>query len=285
MKKSSDKRLFTNVLGNKLGLLPKLSQHYTTVVEPYGGSAAISLNMPNVKHIFIGETDTIMYVGYTNWLSGNLRVASQHFAPSDNQDLFNAAHKVLSLGHIDEIAPSIVHKAFILRQSVFGGIMRLNNKGEINVSLATDKLKRTMKRPVPDRPKASMEVFVDAACTMVEYVKDESTLLVLDPPYYNPGSTPCYPGHNPKNRGETEQAIMYLQQGVADGVDVLFSAYLDDNMLQFVDEVVAQSLSLGYTVEKLSESSLLTLKHKDSKQNKPKEHVLYFQKLDFDSIC
>jgi site-specific DNA-adenine methylase len=290
MNKSSDKRLFTNVLGNKLGLLPKLSQHYTTVVEPYGGSAAISLNMPNVEHIYIGETDPIVYAGYTNWLSGNLSIASKFFDDSEatHDLLFDAASIVIQLGHV-EILPVVVYKAFLFRQSVFGGVMRLNKKGEINVSIATDKLKRAMKRAIPKSPEADMRVFVDAACTMDTYNKDADTLLVLDPPYYSPGSTPCYPGHNPKDRGETEQAILYLQKGLADGVEVVFSAYLDEELLDFVNEVVAQAVNIGYNVERLSKENLsnltkATTKGPQSKQDKPQEHVLYFQKLDFDLI-
>jgi hypothetical protein len=300
MTKIKDKRLFTNVLGNKLKVLKNINQHYTTVVEPYGGSAAISLNMPNVEHIYIGETDPIVYASYTNWISGDLGIASKFFdvpvtdygedRENLHDELLDAAYLVLTVGHSVEIQPPIVYKAFLFRQSVFGGVMRINKQGVINVKIAADKLKRAINRHIPDRPEASFELFVNAAYTMVEYAKDANTLIVIDPPYYNPGSTPCYPGHNPKDRCETEQAILYLQEGLADGVDVVFSAYLDEELLNFVDEVIAQSVSLGYAVERLSTESLLTLakataKDNQSKQNKPQEHVLYFQKLDFDSIC
>lgn len=290
MLKPKDKRLFTNVLGNKLKVLDSISQHYTTVVEPYGGSAAISLNMPNVEHIYIGETDPVVYAGYINWISGNLSIASKFFDDSEatHDLLFDAASIVIQLGHI-EITPAVVYKAFLFRQSVFGGVMRLNNKGEINVNIAADKLKRALKRAIPHPPEADMRIFVDAACTMDTYNTDADTLLVLDPPYYNPGSTPCYPGHNPKDRGETEQAILYLQQGLADGVDVVFSAYLDEELLDFVNDVVAQAVNISYNVERLSKENLsnlakATTKGPQSKQDKPQEHVLYFKKLDFDSI-
>jgi hypothetical protein len=65
-------------------------------------------------------------------------------------------------------------------------------------------------------------------------VFEDGDLLVLEPA---------------NNKAEIEQSLAYLQMALGERVDVVLYAHLNEDMIQFVDDLVAQSAHLGYTVE------------------------------------
>lgn len=287
MKTKNDNRLFTNVCGNKQGLIKHLNDDYVTIIEPYAGSAAISLGLNTKSNLIWGETDRILYNCYDAWLAGTLELPQGDV----NRDFLRESAQTTLNDLPCTINMETLGAAYVFRQSVYGSVMRTNKKGEINVRVADDKLTRILKRPIPKPPAQDVQLFPGAEQALAAAVQldgGEKTLLVLDPPYYRPGSTPCYPMHDPNSRDETMWAIMNISTAITSGWDCLFTSYLDDSLMEVLNDIITLAAESGYTAKTLSDAALTRLGNQASgeRSDKPNEVCIYFEKdnVEFDFL-
>jgi site-specific DNA-adenine methylase len=287
-----DNRLFTNVLGNKSKLIPALrSFEYTSVCEPFAGSAAISLNLPGVEQIVLGETAPILYWGYKLW---NLRLwhaikeaqlGSPEVWETSAQTLISTEHKVLAQMDL-EVLLSVVAGAYMYRQTRYGGVCRINKQGKLNVPIAASKVKTATKRLPPVQPPVEAKQLCCKPARLAFLVEQDAYtairtwlgnadklsgyLLVLDPPYYAPGKTPCYPFHNPRSLESWDLTMSCMLEGVKHCVDVLVCGYTHDGHVEFIQDLAA---TYGYSVLDLGsgELSQLALSKPETDATKPVE--------------
>jgi site-specific DNA-adenine methylase len=283
-----DNKLFTNVLGNKSKLIPALSSFkYTSVCEPFAGSAAIALNLPGVEQIVLGETDPILYWGYRLWsiaLTDAIKQAqlgSPEIWEVSAQTLINTEFKVLDfIMGLEDLIP-VVAGAYMYRQTRYGGVCRTNKQGKLNVPIAASKVKTATKRLPPAQPpvvdfRVEQDAYEAFWVWLYDLKPDSLDLLVLDPPYYAPGKTPCYPFHNPRSLESWDITMSCMLEGVKHDVDVLVCGYAVDGHVEFIQDLAA---TYGYSVLDLGggELSQLALSKPETDATKPVEYNLLLQ--------
>lgn len=144
-----------------------------------------------------------------------------------------------------------------LKRLVFGGILRTNKQGKLNVALSQDKLQSYLENPSYEWPDNGIERLDihhgwERAVQALADSDYTNALVTIDPPYYSPERwtetrkdgtqraskmTAAYPGHNPQSADELALCVDCLDAVLATGkagrivVFNYWSKILDD-MLQ-----------------------------------------------------
>ncbi|MBD1871909.1 hypothetical protein H6F75_00295 [Nodosilinea sp. FACHB-131] len=180
---------------------------YDAWIAPFAGSGeqeAYVARIDNALPVIAADADPLVRSVWECWGDADLRQETKEllwqwrqWILADPETSFADLAK-LSAWYVatPDVNRSIAHIAavsIVLRRLTFGGVIRLNGQGQLNVGLSQDKLRSFRKGwqfTWPQSP-AALTVFDDyaKACDVPPWV--ESAIAIVDPPYCS-GTTDAY---------------------------------------------------------------------------------------------
>lgn len=212
--------------------------YYDCIVEPFAGSGAATWQHNHgIAHTIAADVDPGVQAVWECWrehrdaVNGACELWHREITEGSAKRAFNKLKRIydkkgfhgsLRFG-LDSTRRYELAAAYLtLKRLVFGGVLRCNQQGSLNVALSQDKLEKYLagwQYQWPDNGIQSVD-FRHSWQAAVQTLADSphtNALVVIDPPYYSPqqwqetrkdGSvhpsrmTPAYPGHNPQSADE-----------------------------------------------------------------------------------
>jgi len=239
--------------GNKRTLIPILQpfEGVETFIETHAGSSAFTLQMieryPNARFL-IAEKDRSI----RNILRSCYRKETRDTLISRAIEIRDAF--LLNNNHWQTIKENAIAgcgaSKLIFQRISHGSVARTSKNGQYNVVWSPDKVK-SLRSWVPKLPK-----FFDTDLTVLDsadYCFEQayaSTCVFIDPPYYAPSKTRCYPGHNPASIFTATAVVKTLEKAVKRECKQI---WLTHYKIELVDDLI-RSLDLSNYV--LTETAL-----------------------------
>jgi len=181
-----------------------------SIVEPFCGTGSTAL-YGYTNYRFLGESAPDVRAIWESWLSGQwhkVRESVRFAATLDPQHAWDTAKE---LYEITEKPVQLAAASLILRKLAFGGVIRHNTQGKLNVTWSSHKVEAFRNWAVsapPVCPGITLRDSWEGAIAAWQDLECQKSLVVIDPPYwlpYAPGTerrgtglmTPAYAGHRP----------------------------------------------------------------------------------------
>ncbi|MEM6838141.1 MAG: DNA adenine methylase [Cyanobacteria bacterium P01_C01_bin.120] len=242
--------------------------HYDVIVEPFAGSGAATWQHHHgIKNAIAGDIDPGVLAVVKCWASFDLRCGVQWWldlfrekVKNDPQGAFEDLCDRYNRWDQIDIDPAWRAALYLtLKRLVFGGVLRCNKRGKLNVALSQDKLNSYLQGWQYIWPNNGVERLDihggwEAAVQALADGDYSNALVVIDPPYYDPQEwdevrkdgrivrsrmTAAYPGHNPQSINELEMCVDCLNATLATGKAsriVVFN-YWSDELNKQIKEV------------------------------------------------
>jgi site-specific DNA-adenine methylase len=195
-----DNRLITSFAGSKAFIVKQLPRKFDMVWEPFGGSAAVGFNLSGVKTLIYNDANPRLMNLMRAWIQDKDKLETDILYYLEvrklSPDRVNYLYKLtVDFNNINFRYAAITYIAML---SAYGGLTRTNRQGVSNTSLALNKF-NALKTRILDKGLADRKIEVKLQKGIKKSQQGNSTLVVIDPAYYAPGKTPCYPNHDPND--------------------------------------------------------------------------------------
>lgn len=212
-------------------------RQYDAVIEPFVGAGHFTHRMlasGRVKNAFVADVDPAVFSVWSCW--GNKRLAAavernvwgisddiKKRIDQQNNSSLNAIFDLLKVEieqPLDDRKNSLAAASILLRKLVFGGVLRCNAQGKLNVALSKDKLNQftswhfewpyfdeSWRLSVSESWQACIQRFEESNC--------QDAIAFLDPPYWLP------PKSRPGRRGTGIMTPAYTHHGNPQGQETL----------------------------------------------------------------
>jgi len=239
--------------GNKRKLIQILQpfQGVETFIETHAGSSAFTLQMieryPNARFVVAEKDESIR-----NILRSCRRKETRDALISrtiEIRDTFRLSTNYWQTIKEDAIAGCGASK-LVFQRIAHGSVARTSKNGQYNVVWSPDKVK-SLGSWVPKLPKlfdADLTVLDSADCCFEQAY--DNTCVFIDPPYYAPSKTRCYPGHNPASTLTAIAVVRTLEKAIKRECKQI---WLTHYKIELVDDLI-RSLDLSNYV--LTETAL-----------------------------
>lgn len=287
--------LFSRYPGNKSNYNLFDGGNYDAVIECFGGSASFSQQMMarGVKQVFLADTDPSVRAVYDVWTTPHLhhdfycdlRSLQAYFA-REPEMAWNCLKS--NLNH-PKIQPTtrLAAASLTLRYLTFGGVVRCNADGKLNVTYAPERLE-TLKRwkyTLPPIPKnCEIQISADWQCCLTRFeaiclgnreaaYRPKKAILLLDPPYYSDRSlgvrmTPAYPGHQPHDPATLDLCMDALSMALSTpNIDrIVMTNYVSNALEKRVTEL-CEKRKINFRFTRLAKMDQMQRKHSSKTQN------------------
>ena len=253
--------------------------YYDCIVEPFAGSGAVTWQHHHgIKNAIAADCDPGVQAVWQCWGSPLvLRKLEQWYYHVKEEP--QSAFDILKAIYENNLYPEALAAAYLtLKRLVFGGVLRCNKQGKLNVALHQDKLEKYLAGWTYEWPDNGIEslAFKYSWQEAVQALADSSyerALVVIDPPYYSnkvwieerkDGSqriskmTAAYPEHNPQSDAELKMCVDCLDAVLATGkaLRVVVFNYHSDELKRRINTLVEKSIWCGDCVGPAEASNL-----------------------------
>lgn len=168
------------------------------IVEPFAGTGSTALYGRTESRILAESAPDVRAI-WSAWVEGDwgyVQDGIRSYQRMPTQEAWDTAKAVYAQHQGLQLAAA----SLVLRKLAFGGVIRHGANGELNVSWHESKAMsfRQWKAPAPHATGKVM-LYDDALQCLRESPEDDA-LVVIDPPYWLPGTgrmTPAYRAHTP----------------------------------------------------------------------------------------
>jgi site-specific DNA-adenine methylase len=274
--------------GSKRGYLPKLWDECETeaVVEPFAGAAHYSFDRLNQgwilapKQVFLGEQDKGVRAIYETWRSPETYSAFYTrlefwriefcFTSADSawKALVREIEEWSAAPELDSTQTAyFACAALALRKLTFGGVVRNNAKGKLNIKYCEGQVNELIgwNFIFPPIPEAGVSICSDWQSAIAAFKNSDlkSAEALIDPPYYAPKQkgkvcTAAYLGHEPHSDRTRQLCTKAFEACLMDGRFRLINVtnYFSDELDQ---ELGAIALNHGVKLECRVENGLKSM--------------------------
>ena len=220
--------------------------HYDVIVEPFAGSGAATWQHNHgIQNAIAADVDPGVQAVWECWGDAVQRNECDHnlegWAKLFNENPVEGFAAIVDeYNRIGASEHDIYEKSatyLTLKRLVFGGVLRCNKEGKLNVALSQDKLEKYLSGwnyTWPDNGIQNLTFkhsWQEAVRALAESAY-ENALVVIDPPYYSPKAwtekrkdgrkvqsrmTSAYPGHDPQSADELAMCVDCLDAVLATG--------------------------------------------------------------------
>lgn len=245
-------RYFRKFGGHVQSLICDRPHHYDCIVEPFAGSGAVTWQHSHgIKNAIAADVDPGVLAVWRCWGDETLSKGVTYWLEilemlvKDAPDkAFNQIKAVIDAGSNSYDQDHFAANYLAFKRLVFGGVLRCNTQGKLNVALSQDKLEKYLngwQYTWPDNgiENLTVEKGWQGAVKALADSDYENALVVIDAPYWTPGKrmTEAYthhgdPGSDEVMRLTTDCLDAVLATGKAGRVVVFnyYSGELDDEI-------------------------------------------------------
>ncbi|MGA1476743.1 MAG: hypothetical protein ACO4AI_16585 [Prochlorothrix sp.] len=183
------------------------SPFWGAVVEPFCGTGSTAL-YACTEHRYLGESEPDVRAIWYCWRIGQWRDVQKLVGAAQGTVLEKGAQEAWdwakSQYEADRCDPvSLAAASLVLRKLAFGGVIRRNRSGRVNVTWNQDKIASFLNWEcrAPEPPTTGIISISNSwECCIEAWLSDgpANSLILIDPPYAV-GSGPAYGGHNPND--------------------------------------------------------------------------------------
>lgn len=240
--------------GNKQKLIPSLvvPSDTKTFIDPFFGAGSFTLAMfdqyPNKKFV-IGEADKNILEIIKACQSNKARSVVIDDAKKLKQKFLLNPRQTW-----EEIKTNLLTgcpaSKLIHQRLAFGAVARKKSNGEYNVIYSNDKARALTNwiPALPDLSECDLTICNDwKQCFSVPGLDYSAAIALIDPPYYAPGKTSCYPSHQPNSIKTALMITSTVDVALATGLSKFWLTHYD---VELVQDFLNQIDSPCYTVSK-----------------------------------
>jgi len=112
---------------------------------------------------------------------------------------------------------------------------------------------------IPDSLRRSKFLLVDSydQCFDSSYFRYSEATVFLDPPYYAPGKSACYPGHRPNDLGTAMTVIDSVQRAMTAGCGIIYMTHYYHPLIDTEIAKLATRHDYSFTTRKMGQLSAL----------------------------
>ena len=249
--------------GNKAKLIQTLNIPADTQVfiDPFFGGGSFTFEMikrspsarfivaesdPNIRMILRSCRDSVM----KSEVLKKVECLKKDFDQSPDKTWQSIKQEMI----LGDAASKLLHQRL-----AFGAVARTGSNGVYNVIYSKDKAANLSKwKPsLPDLRWVDLAVLNDwRFCFNIPGVDYQDAIAFVDPPYYAPGKTACYPGHKPKDIMTLLTVINSVEAALAARVSKFWLTHYDVELLQdflngLDDSEYAVKKTIGDTLDQL----------------------------------